>query len=59
MALTFHNAGMHVSFLAKGALSFNIKDPIDETMEDVRFGYSGPIPGVVRPKLEWKVKRLS
>jgi lipopolysaccharide transport system ATP-binding protein len=58
LALTFSHHGIHVSFHERDALAVTIRDPIDETLEDLRSGYSGSIPGPVRPKLDWRIRRL-
>lgn len=58
LALTFTHSGIHVSFCENHALTFNITDPIDG-IPTRRTGYSGRIPGVVRPLLEWKVECVS
>lgn len=58
LALTFMDAGVRVSFFEQNALSVHIIDPIEETLE-LRSGYSGPIPGVVRPALEWEIQQIS
>ena len=57
LALTFTHQGIHVSFFEKDALCLTVVDPIDKTIDDLRFGYAGPMPGVVRPKLEWQIGR--
>ena len=59
LALTFTHLGIHVSFYEKDALSVSIRDPMDETLDEMRSGYSGPIPGPVRPQLEWQIERIS
>jgi len=59
LALTFNHQGTHVSFYEKNALTVSIRDPIDETLDDMRSGNSGPIPGPVRPKLDWRIKKIS
>lgn len=56
LALTFIHSGIHVSFYEKHALTFNITDPIDGVSTRAS-GYSGRIPGVVRPKLKWTIRR--
>ena len=33
--------------------------PFDETLNDVRSGSSGPIPGTIHPRLEWKIEKIS
>jgi len=58
LALTFTHSGIHVSFWEKHALTFNITDPIDGIPTRAT-GYSGRIPGVVRPILQWNVERVS
>jgi len=59
LALTFSHAGIHVSFFEQNALTVTIRDPIDETLDTDRNGYAGAIPGTVRPKLNWQIKRLT
>ena len=59
LALTFTHQGIHVSFFEKDALSVSIVDPIEETLKNMRGGYSGPIPGPVRPQLDWVIERIS
>jgi lipopolysaccharide transport system ATP-binding protein len=55
LALTFHHSGIHVSFWEKHALSFNITDPIDGICTRST-GYSGRIPGIIRPILSWTIE---
>jgi lipopolysaccharide transport system ATP-binding protein len=59
LALTYMDKGIHVAFYEKDALCVNVVDPIDQTLEQHRNGYSGHIPGVVRPQLEWLVSKIS
>jgi len=59
LALTFTHNGIHVSFWEKDSLAVSVRDPFEETLEDVRAGYSGPIPGVVRPRLDWAIERIA
>ena len=59
IALSFLRPTVHSSFLMEGALSITVFDPIDETIESMRNGFSGPIPGEVRPLLDWEVKKLA
>lgn len=59
LALTFTHSGIHASFFQQGALAVIIRDSIDETLDNERRGYSGPIPGVIRPNLKWEVKKIS
>ena len=49
---TYYNTGsFNVEFFDRNALTFNVIDPMDEHSN--RYGYAGPIPGVVRPALNW------
>ena len=59
VALTtyFESGSLKVEFFDKNALSFNVVDPMDERSN--RYGYGGPIPGVVRPQLDWSVAKES
>jgi lipopolysaccharide transport system ATP-binding protein len=59
LALTFTHNGIHVSFFESNALTVTIREVIDETTEESRNGYSGPVPGAVRPKLNWSVERVA
>jgi lipopolysaccharide transport system ATP-binding protein len=59
LALTFMHQGVHVSFYEKDALAVNIFDPIDETLETLRSGYSGTVPGPVRPQLNWVIEKVA
>jgi lipopolysaccharide transport system ATP-binding protein len=43
----------NTEFHDPNALTFNIIDPMDQRFN--RYGYAGPIPGVVRPKIEWSI----
>lgn len=56
LALTFMHGGIHVSFFEKDTLSVIVYDPIQDTLENERQGYSESIPGVIRPQLDWKVE---
>lgn len=55
VAVSSFEKGTHVHFFEQNALTFNVKDPIAET----RTGYSGRIPGIIRPQLKWEMSRLS
>lgn len=59
LALTFTHHGIEVSFYEPNALAVSVRDPIEETLDDIRSGYSGPIPGAVRPKLKWRIEKVS
>ncbi|KPJ94590.1 MAG: hypothetical protein AMJ53_04965 [Gammaproteobacteria bacterium SG8_11] len=51
---SYFDAGNYrVEFYDRNALTFNVIDPMDEKSD--RYGYVGPVPGVLRPKLDWCV----
>ena len=55
---TYPDGGsLRVEFFDKNALTFNVVDPMDERSN--RYGYAGPIPGVVRPQLDWSIAKES
>jgi len=54
---TYSETGLHVNFFERNALSFNARDPMTE--ESGRYGYAGPVPGVVRPDLDWQLERVT
>ena len=55
---TYYESGpLTVEFFDRNALTFNVVDPMDEHSN--RYGYGGPIPGVVRPKFVWNIYRDS
>jgi lipopolysaccharide transport system ATP-binding protein len=58
LALTFMEKGVKVAFFEKDALCVNIIDPIHATLDSDRNGYSGHVPGVVRPRLDWSIQSL-
>ncbi len=45
----------HINFYLKDGLTFEVTEDINNRI----FDYVGQIPGVVRPKLKWKVERLN
>ncbi len=56
VALTAHfKDRFEVCFFAENALSVNIRDPM--TDEVGRYGFAGPMPGVVRPSFDWEIER--
>lgn len=51
---TYPSSGsLEVEFFDKNALTFNVMDPMDERSN--RYGYAGPVPGVVRPQFDWSI----
>ncbi len=59
VALTtyFEGGTYQVDFFDRNALTFNVRDPGDERSN--RYGYAGPVPGVVRPRLDWCIGKES
>jgi lipopolysaccharide transport system ATP-binding protein len=49
----FDSGAFEVDFFERNALMFNVIDPMDERSN--RYGYAGPVPGILRPKLDWHV----
>lgn len=53
---TYYDAGgFEVEFFDRNALTFNVIDPMDDRSN--RYGYAGPMPGVIRPKLVWNISK--
>jgi lipopolysaccharide transport system ATP-binding protein len=58
IALTFYHTGIHISFFEQYALSVTITEDMENSpMRNTT--YVGEIPGVVRPILEWNIKKIS
>ena len=56
LALTSMEPAVCVHFNAKNALTFNVKDPIENV--PTRNSYAGPMPGIMRPLLDWSLRSL-
>lgn len=59
IAVTCMDPGVIVSFFERSALSFQVIEDLDLTLDNARHGYAGPIPGPVRPKLDWRVSLVA
>jgi lipopolysaccharide transport system ATP-binding protein len=57
LALTSFDTGVTTHFFERNALLFNVHDPIEGVR--TRGGWAGPMPGIVRPALPWKVTRIA
>lgn len=57
LAMTSVESGIQLHFYEQSALSFNVKDPIENV--PTRNGYGGSMPGIVRPLLDWQIRQLS
>jgi len=56
LVVTSYEGGVRVHADEISALTFNVRDPIDGVAS--RAGYSGPMPGAIRPLLAWTIKPL-
>ncbi|MFM7886292.1 MAG: ABC transporter ATP-binding protein [Pseudanabaena sp.] len=54
LAISSFDVGVKVHFFEQNILSFNIKDPLTDSVGR-QHGYTGSVLGVVRPQLEWKL----
>lgn len=59
LALTRIDNGVKIAFYEKDALCLHARDPIEETLHTSRNGWSGPVPGSLRPQLDWTVNLIS
>jgi lipopolysaccharide transport system ATP-binding protein len=57
LALTSYEPRISVHFHERGVIMFNVRDPIDGVA--TRAGYSGLMPGAVRPMLPWTLKPIN
>lgn len=58
VAVTSMNPGLDVAFFERGALMFQVTEDMSVTLDTTRVGYAGPMPGTIRPRLEWTVEQL-
>ncbi len=54
---TYYKVGYKVNLDYRDALSFEVEDILHDN--PLRYNYSGPIPGSIRPKLDFQVKKKS
>ena len=55
--LTTFSTGVSVHFYEPGAVSFNVRDPIEGIAS--RGGWGGSMPGAVRPNLAWNTEKIA
>jgi hypothetical protein len=48
--------GVNVHFYLENVLMFNVREELDKTLLTLRNNFSGPMPGVVRPSLNWSIR---
>jgi lipopolysaccharide transport system ATP-binding protein len=59
VALTCMDRGTNVCFWERDALTIQVVENLDETLHTTRNGYAGPIPGLIRPQLEWSISKCN
>ena len=57
LAMATCEDGVKVHFFENNVLRFQITERMSESLYQTRNGYSGPINGVLRPALKWRVQR--
>ena len=50
--------GTKVRFYDQQVLSFHVRDPIENVPTRGGSDYAGPVPGVIRPLLDWQIRSL-
>jgi lipopolysaccharide transport system ATP-binding protein len=56
LGLAFMDKGVETAFFERDALCFTVREEVDGGVYAERNGYSGPIPGVIRPRYEWDIQ---
>lgn len=56
LAMSSYSPGLAVHFYEQSALTFNVRDSLQDSVG--RHGYGNIIPGVVRPRMNWTVEPL-
>lgn len=59
VAVTAMDPGVVVAFWERDALAVQVTEDLSQTLDGARNGYAGPVPGAIRPTLEWKIERCS
>ena len=57
LAISSFEKGTKIHFWEQNIISFNVKDMI-ENVKTRKHGYTGAIPGIIRPILKWKNEKL-
>jgi lipopolysaccharide transport system ATP-binding protein len=57
VALATIERGVSISISEMDALSFQITEDLDKTLETKRLGYAGVVPGVIRPDFKWSIAK--
>ena len=56
LAISSFEPGLTIHYFEPSALTFNVRDSMDGSVE--RHGYANVMPGVVRPRLKWVVEEI-
>jgi lipopolysaccharide transport system ATP-binding protein len=59
VSLAMATCGRKVHFYLENVLMFNVREDLDKTLLITRNNFSGHIPGVVRPSLNWSIRGIS
>ena len=57
VCVTAMDPGVVVSFFERDALSIQITEDLEVTLDTFRNGYGGLMPGVIRPNLDWQISK--
>jgi lipopolysaccharide transport system ATP-binding protein len=57
--LTTTDVDSIIHFYEPDALIFNVRDPIENTPGPRQAGYTGEIPGLIRPQFDWTMKEIN
>lgn len=56
LGLAFMDKGVETAFFERDALCFTVREQVDDELYAERNGYTGPIPGVIRPRYGWEIQ---
>lgn len=57
LAMSSFNVGLTIHFMETSAITFNVKDSMDGSVGRLS-GYVNTMPGVIRPRLPWKITEI-
>jgi lipopolysaccharide transport system ATP-binding protein len=57
LGLAFIDKGVETAFFERDALCFTVREQVDDELYAERNGYTGPIPGVIRPRYGWEIQK--
>lgn len=57
LGLAFMDKGVETAFFERDALCFTVREQVDDELYAERNGYTGPIPGVIRPRYGWEIQK--